>query len=184
MTEPGPGNGTGAIGIVASRARRCSDWDRCLLGLLTLADDGEDIPEVVAPVGIIIVGSCAVDFLRGVTGRTGSEGALFLTCRAGIGSGDDVDSTTGASTNDLDRLGLTSSEVEYIDGAGDTDSLTGSGSGSSPKSGTGSGSGSASTTVMTSTSTTSTGGSSSSKNSATMDSLLLAPVFSVVTSDS
>ena len=76
--EAPPGKGTGSIGNVASRARRCSDGVRCWGGIPARGDEAEDIPEAVAPVGIMIVGSGVVTFFLGVTGRTGSDGVRLL----------------------------------------------------------------------------------------------------------
>lgn len=68
---------TASIGRVFSRARR-SRPAAGLTGRVSLegVELDDDILDAVAPVGIIIVGSCAVSFFRGVAGRPDSEGLL------------------------------------------------------------------------------------------------------------
>jgi hypothetical protein len=154
-----PGRGdTGSIGVVFSRARCSSGWKGFTgrLGVLVKeagVDEGEEILEAAAPVGIIIVGSLAVSLFLGIGGRLGS-GEVPSRGLSGISEG--VARAGKTSDERLVRGGLKSSTA----GGGGSDFTTGLGSTYS---------GSASKTVITSTSTTS--GGSSSINSAVTDSL-------------
>jgi hypothetical protein len=62
-----------------------------LVGVRALFMVGDDVaPPELDPVGMMMVGSLGVVFLRGLTGKPASEGVLFLGGKAsGLGAGGD-----------------------------------------------------------------------------------------------